>query len=339
MHGAASARRSARHPGIDRRHFLLTSLAGALAAPIDAAAQQAGRVYRVGAMALTPTPELMEAWRQGLRDHGWIEGKNIIVEYRLSEGREELYSGFAAEFVRLKVDVIVAVTDTAVHVAKQATSTIPVVMAAVLDPEASGFVATLARPGGNVTGLPMFGIDLAAKQLELLKEAVPRVSRITVLASSSAMRPKMWEAAQGAAPKLGLTLQRLDADTPSELERALELMTRQRTDALLALASPLVYVQAAQIAAFAAKNQLPVMYPFREAVLLADGFIAYTTMLPDLFRRVAGYVDRILRGTKPADLPVEQPAKFELLINMKTAKALGITIAPSLLARADQIIE
>jgi putative tryptophan/tyrosine transport system substrate-binding protein len=327
------------HSAMDRRRFLLTSLAGALAAPLVADAQPAGKVYRIGLMALTPTPELVEAGRQGLRDHGWIEGKNIVIEYRYSEGREELFSRFAAEFVRLKVDVILAVTDSAVYAAKQATSTIPIVMAAVLDPEASGFVETLAHPGGNVTGLPMFGIDLAAKQLELLKEAVPRISRVSVLASSSAMRPRMWEAAQVAAPKLGLTLQRFDADTPGDLERGFGLLARQRPDALLALASPLVYVQAGQIAAFAAKNQLPVMYPFREAVLHAGGFMAYTTLLPDLFRRVGTYVDKILKGAKPADLPVEQPAKFELLINLKTAKALGLTIPPSLLARADQVIE
>jgi ABC-type uncharacterized transport system substrate-binding protein len=215
----------------------------------------------------------------------------------------------------------VAVTDTAVHAARKATNTIPIVMAAVIDPEASGFVATLARPGGNVTGLPMFGIDLAAKQLELLKEAVPRIARVSVLASPSAVRPRMWDAAQAAAPKLGLSLQRFDADTPNELERALASIAKQRPDALLALASPIVYVQAAQIAEFAAKALLPVMYPFREAVVHAGGLMAYTTLLPDLFRRVAGYVDKILRGAKPADLPVEQPTKFELVISLKTAKA------------------
>ena len=322
---------------ISRRGFVVGSVT-LLAVPRAAGAQQAGRVYRVGVMAVAPTSHLVAAWQQGLRDHGWIEGQNIVVEYRYSLGREELFSGFAAEFVRLKTDVIVAVTDVAVQAAREATGTIPIVMAAGTDPVAAGFVASLARPGGRITGMPMFADELAGKQLDLLKEMLPRTARVAVLTERAGSGPRSWSAAQTAAGRLRLTLEQLPIGTPAEFDTAMTTIARQRPDALLALPNSTVYAYLPRLVEFANTKRLPTMYSFREAVE-AGGLVAYTTMLPEMFRRVAGYVDKILKGAKPGDLPVEQPTKFELVINLKTAKALGLTIPPSLLLRADQAIE
>jgi putative tryptophan/tyrosine transport system substrate-binding protein len=318
-------------------------MGGAVAlAPIGAAvhaqeykAQQASRVYRVGVMAIAPTPHLLAAWQQGLRDHGWIEGQNIAVEYRYSQGNDTRFAEFAAEFVRLKVDVIGAVSEPAVRAAKQATSTIPIVMVAAT---VSEFAANLARPEANITGFRIFADDLAGKQLQLLKETVPRGSRISVLYSANEVGRKMLEAAQIAGLGLGLTLEPLAVDMPVNIEGALGSVARRRPDAILVLPSNSSYLGLRAIIEFAAVNQLPTMYPYREAAV-AGGLIAYTTFFPDVFQRHASYIDRILRGAKVAELPVQQPTKFELVINLKTAKALGLTIPQSLLLRADQVIE
>ena len=323
---------------MNRRAFVI-GLGAVLAAPPAAEAQQAEKVYRLGLLSLTPTPNLMEAWRQGLRELGWIEGENLLVEARFSEGVDARFPEFAADLVRLKVDVIVAVSDPAVLAAKQATTTIPIVMAAGTDPIASGFVTSLARPGGNITGMPLFADELAAKQLQLLKEMVPAISRITVLTTTATdSGPRAWAVARAAAARLGLVLRRFDVNVPDDVERALASMIKQPPDAVLAMPTTVVYVHLGRIVDFAARNRLPAMYAFREATH-AGGIISYSTALPDLFRHVGSYVDKILKGAKPADLPIEQPTKFELVINLKTAKALGLTIPPSLLLRADQVIE
>jgi putative ABC transport system substrate-binding protein len=322
---------------MNRRAFI-TGLAAVLTVPLVAEAQQTSRVYRVGVMAIAPAPHLVAAWQQGLREHGWIEGQNIVVEARYSQGRYELYSSFAAEFVRLKVDVIVAVTDIAVQAAREATSTIPIVMAAGTDPIAAGFVASLARPGGQITGMPMFADELAGKQLELLKELLPRIARVSVMTERTGVGPRSWSAVLTAAARLGLTVDRLAIGSPDDFDAALTTIVKQQPDALLVVPNNTAYAFLPRLVEFAAGKRLPTMYPFREAVE-AGGLVAYTTLLPELFRRVAGYVDKILKGAKPADIPVEQPTKFELVINLKTAKALGLPLSQSLLLRADQVIE
>ena len=323
---------------IPRRAFVTGSIA-LLAAPLAANAQQAGRIYRLGLLSVTPTPHLMEAWRQGLRDHGWIEGQNLRVEARFSEGVDARFPQLVAELIQLKVDVIVAVSDPAVQAAKQATTSIPIVMAAGTDPIVAGFVSNLAHPGGNITGMPIFSDELTAKQLQLLKDLVPRVSRISIIIPTAVPAGmKMWSVAQAAAPRLGLVLRRIEINVPDDIERALATLSRQRPDAILVTPTTVVYVHATRLVDFAATNRLPSMYSFRESVL-AGGLISYSTALPDLFRHVGMYVDKIFKGAKPGDLPVEQPTKFELVINRKTAKALGLTIPPSLLLRADELIE
>ena len=320
------------------RRALLMSGGAFLLTRRGASAQQANRVYRVGVISVVPAPLYVAAWEQGLRELGWIEGKNIVLEYRYSHGRYELYPTFAAELVRLKVDVILAVTDLAVQAAREATSTIPIVMAAGTDPIAAGFVASLARPGGQITGIPMFADELAGKQLHLLTEMLPRIARVSVITERTGSGPKTWSAAQTAGGKLGLTLEQLPVGSPEDLDIALATIAKQRPDALVVTPNTTAYFNLPRLVDFCASNRLPTMYPFREAVE-AGGLIAYSTLLPELFRRVAAYVDKILKGAKPADLPVEQPTKFELLINAKAAKSLGLTIPPSMLLRADQVIE
>jgi putative ABC transport system substrate-binding protein len=322
---------------MNRRAFV-TVVGAVLAAPRVGETRQATRVYRVGVMAIAPAPHLVAAWQQGLREHGWIEGQNILVEARYSEGRYELYSSFAAEFVRLKVDVIVAVTDIAVQAAREATKSIPIVMAAGTDPVAAGFVASLVHPGGQITGMPMFADELAGKQLELLKEMLPRIARVSVMTERTGVGPRSWSATQTAARRLGLTVERLIVGSLEDFEAALTTIVTQRPDALLIVPNNTAYASLPRLVEFATSKRIPTMYPFREAVE-AGGLVAYTTLLPELFRRVASYVDKILKGAKPAEIPVEQPTKLELLINLKTAKALGLTIPPSLLLRADQVIE
>jgi len=325
------------------RRRLLALPAALLAAPLAAAAQPARKVHRIGYIAGTAAPaaaHLVEAFRQGLRDLGYVEGENIVIEYRWAEGRYERLPALAAELVRLKVDVIFAVITVAALAAKSATRTIPIVTAAASDPVEQGLVASLARPGGNVTGLTStVGPEIAGKRLELLKEAVPMVSRVAVLwnPDSPPAAPHLRET-EIAARSLRMQLQILEVRSPQELESAFAAMTSAHAGALVVLPDAMFFAHRTRIAELAAKHRLPVMHGLREHVEAGD-LIAYSVSLRDLWRRAAVFVDKILKGANPADLPVEQPTKFELVINMKTAKALGLTIPPSVLGRADQVIE
>jgi ABC-type uncharacterized transport system substrate-binding protein len=305
-------------------------------------AQQTGKAPRIGFLyAGSPAGQLAraQAFRQGLRELGYVEGKNIVIEYRYGEGYDRL-PGLAAELVRLKVDVIVTGGGPATRAAKEATKTIPIVMAQDDDPVASGFVASLARPGGNITGLATLAPEISGKQLELLKEVIPRLARMAVFGNST--RPgnvhalKEVELAAGA---LGLKLQYLDILSPKDIETAFRTAVKGRADAILILGSgPVLNPHQKEIAELMVKNRLPVMYRFRDPVE-ASGLMSYGVNIPDLDRRAAVYVDKILKGAKPADLPVEQPTKFELVINLKAAKQIGLTIPPNVLARADKVIK
>jgi ABC-type uncharacterized transport system substrate-binding protein len=314
-------------------------------------AQQTGKVYRIGVLSNAPptTPEVSRNWEsfwQGLRERGWVEGQNILIESRYAEGRLERFSSLAAELVSLKPDLIVAVPGTwAGHAAKQATRTIPIVFVYGFDPVGTGLVVSLARPGGNITGLTVVvGLEIVGKQLELLKEAVPNVSRVAALTEGlsgqqdSRGAARLMNEVQAAAQALAMKLQVLEVRSRSELESAFAAMTKERAGALLVLPHSLTFVHAKRIADLAAKSRLPAVYGFRESAE-AGGLMAYAASAPDMFRRAATYVDRILKGATPGDLPIEQPTKFELVINLKTAKALGLTIPQSLLMRADEIIQ
>ena len=328
---------------VHRRDFLIA--AGALlAAPLAAEAQQAAKVARIGYLStnLAALPNRPEAFRQGLRDLGYVEGRNLVIEYRYAEGKVEQLPALAAELVALKVDVIVASGTLAALAAKQATSTLPIVFSPAGDPVGSGLVTSLARPGGNVTGLSAFAPELVGKRLELLKQAVPGVSRVAVLWQPGAFgeRAEMdtLKRAEVAARDLGVPLQFVEARGPADFDRAFSDMTRARAGALTVLASNMFNSEGRRLVGLAAKNRLPALYSARELVD-AGGLMSYGANLADLNRRAATYVDKILKGTKPADLPVEQPTKFELVINLKTAKALGLTIPQSVLARADEVIQ
>jgi len=314
-------------------------------ATLAVGAQSAGKVWRIGILSNVPLtdPEGARLWGafiQGLRDLGYVEGQNITIEHRSSEGKFERLPDLAAELVRLKVDVIVTPALHNALAAKQATRTIPIVMASSGDPVGSGLVASLARPGGNVTGLSALGFEIVGKQLELLKEIVPRVSRVAVLGNptSQEVYPLWLGQVKVAARSLGVQLQILEARGPDDFEKAFAAMTRERAGALFVLGDGMFLLHRTRIAELAAKHRLPAMYPVRGFVD-AGGLIVYGPSPRDNFRRAATYVDRILKGAKPADLPVEQPTKFELVINLKTATALGLTIPQSLLIRADQVIE
>jgi putative ABC transport system substrate-binding protein len=282
----------------------------------------------------------LEAFRQGLRDLGYVEGQNIAIESRWAEGKYDRYPALVADLVHSKVDIIVAVGGAATQAAQQATRTIPIVMSVVIDPVGSGLVASLARPGGNATGLTMMASDLVGKQFQLLKEVVPKVSRVALLTNPAnpASAPFVREA-EVAARALGVRLQTLEARDPQEIDSAFAAMTRERAGALVVLADAILGLnQRRQITELATKRRLPAVYGVREYAE-AGGLMAYGANLRDLERRAATYVDKILKGAKPADLPVEQPTKFELVINLRTAKAIGLTIPPSLLQRADRIID
>src|SRR5688572_11708052 len=329
---------------MDRRRFLLTALVGALAEPFAAEAQQAAQIARIGWLGINraASPHLSEAFRQGLRDLGYVEGRNVMIEYRDAEGKLERLPVLAAELVALKVDVIVAGPTPATLAAKQATRTIPIVFASGGDPVTDGLVTSLARPGGNVTGLSGLSPELAGKWLEQLKLAVPEVSRVAALWQPGGVGERtekdMRKGAEVAARALGVRLHFVEARGPEDFDRAFSEMTRARAGALTVLASPMLFSERRRLVDLAAKNRLPAVYPLREYVD-AGGLMSYGANAADLYRRVATYVNRILKGTKPGDLPIEQPTNFELVVNLKTAKALGLTIPPSLLARADQVIE
>jgi ABC-type uncharacterized transport system substrate-binding protein len=314
-----------------------------LAAPLAAEAQSAAKPARIGYLATGSAAAdvpLHEAFRQGLRDRGWIEGQNVVIEYRWAEGRLDRLPDLAAELVRLKVDVMFTPSTASTAAAQNATRTIPIVMAMVGDPVGRGMIASLARPGGNLTGLSIgVGLGYIGKQLELIKEVVPKVSRVAVLGNPGEPQYKSAVSeAEGAGRALGITLQVLEARDPNEFDRAFAAMVRDRVGALLVLSGPVYVLHRGQLADLAAKRRLPAIYNFREFVD-AGGLLAYGPNIREFWRRAAVYVNRILKGAKPADLPVEQPTKYDLVINLKTAKALGLTIPPTLLLRADQVIE
>ena len=305
-------------------------------------AQPSMQVPRIGYLSPSSSRASLfyiEGFRRGLRTLGYVEGQTIIVEYRYMEGKAERLPELAAELVRMQVDVIVVQTARAVQAVQQATSRIPIVMAGVPDPVTSGFVDSLARPGRNITGTTSFDVDLSGKRLELLKETVPNFSRVAVLWNArSKHMARRAENARVAARALGLMIQDVGVQDPNELETAFAAMAQERPDALLVVLDAFTFVQRKQILEFAAKHRLPAMYELREFVE-EGGLMTYGTSFPAWYERPAYYVDRILKGAKPADLPVERPMKFELVINLKTAKALGLTIPPTVLFQADEVIQ
>jgi putative ABC transport system substrate-binding protein len=314
-----------------------------LAAPLAAEGQPAGKVYRIGYLASSSAnARFAEAFREGLRELGWVEGQNIVIESRFAEGKSERLPALAAELVRLKVDVLVGDSTPSSVAVKDATRTIPIVFAASADAVGSGLVASLARPGGNITGLSFLGPETVAKCLQLLKEAVPGITRVAVLSHpgnpSEATRKIILKETEAAARALAVRLQFLEARGPDDFERAFSEMARARVGGLTVVTSIMFFSERKRLVELAAKSRLPAVYPWREPVD-AGGLLAYGPNLPDLYRRAAGYVDRILKGAKPADMPVEQPTKFELVINLKAAKAIGLTIPQSVLVRADEVIE
>jgi putative ABC transport system substrate-binding protein len=280
-----------------------------------------------------------EALRQALREVGYVEGANLVVEWRDAGGRPERFDGLAAELVRLKVDVIVAANPAATLAAKRATASIPIVMVNTPDPVQLGLVASLGRPGGNVTGTTTLSADVSVKQMQLLKEAVPRVVRMAILANpTNPWHPLAVTGAEEAAKSLGVQLKVREARDPRELDDAFAAMNKDRTGDVVVLADPMLYFYRTRVADLAAKYRLPAMYGVRGHVD-AGGLMSYWADQAELYRRVGSYVDKSLKGTRPGDLPIEQPTKFELVINLRTANALGLAIAPSLLGRADQVIE
>ena len=308
-----------------------------------AQAQQPKKVPRIGYLS-TNSPAAMstrtEAFRQGLRDLGYVEGKNIVIEYRYAEGKRDRLPALAAELVRLNVDIIVSAGGYGTASAtQQATNTIPIVMTNVTDPVGSGFIASLARPGANITGLAALTEDLAGKRLELLKETFPKVSRIAVLLDpEDPSKIVELKGIQAPAKVLGVNLQAIEVRSPSDFQSAFKAATRERAGALLVLQNTVTNTGRKPIAELATKNRLPTSWA-ESGLMDAGGLMSYGPNYADLFRRAATYVDKILKGTKPADLPVEQPKKFELVINLKTAKQIALTIPPNVLARADKVIK
>jgi putative ABC transport system substrate-binding protein len=311
-------------------------------APLVAEGQQTGKIYRIGMLETTSmalNAANLDAFRQGLRELGYVEGRNFMIEYRSADGRRERFPELATELVRLKVDVILTRGTPAVMAAKNATGTIPVVMAASGDPLLSGVVAGLARPGGNVTGLSAIVVEVTGKRLQLLREVVPGVSRIAVLFDmGNPNNALQWKETEIAAPSLGVQPQLLDVRKPGDFGGAFDAAIRQRAGAMVVGIDALTQANHRSIIDLAAKHRLPAIYASREFVD-AGGLVAYGVSYPHLYHRAASFVDKILKGAKPADLPVEQPTKFELVVNLKTAKALGLTIPPTVLLQADHVIE
>ena len=310
-----------------------------LAAPLAADAQPPAKVSRIGVLVSSDATFPREAFLQALRELGYVEGKNIAIEYRSADMKLDRLPDLAAELVRLKVDVIVVSSNLAIIALKQATRDIPIVMTVVGDPVGAGFIASLARPGGNMTGLTNIAEELSGKRLELLKEISPKITRVAVLRNSTIpSHAVLWKETLAAATVLGVKLIPLDFKGPDEFESAFAAMLRERADSFIVLPDPLTTTRRQQIVDLAAKNRLPGMYPFGDFTD-AGGLMYYGPRRIDMWRRGAYYVDRILKGAKPADLPVEQPTKFELVVNLRTAKALGLTVPQSVLIRADQVIQ
>jgi putative ABC transport system substrate-binding protein len=314
-----------------------------LAAPLAADAQQAGKMPRIGFLGVTSPsdrPPLLDAFRQRLRELGWVEGQNIVIDYRYAEDRVDRLPDLAAELVRLKVDLIVSFGTQGVTAAKNATETTPIVMIAVRDPVGTGLIASLAHPGGNVTGVSGYaGLESVAKQLELLKVTVPKIRRVAILSNpTNAYHQLAIREVNVAARSLGVQLQLLEARGPNEFDGVFAAMAKERVGALLVLSDAMFSSHRTRLADLAARSRLPAAYGNSESVE-AGGLMSYGPSFLDLFRLAATYVDQILKGAKPATLPVEQPTKYELVINLKTAKALGLTIPESVLLRADHVIE
>jgi putative tryptophan/tyrosine transport system substrate-binding protein len=325
-----------------RRREFITVLGGAVAWPVAGRAQQPVKVARIGFLGLAPVSNFasrVQALREGLQALGYVEGRNFVIEFRWAESTQHLRN-LAAELVAMNVDVIFAQASTFVEPARHATKTIPIVFASHADPVGTGHVISLARPGGNITGLSVVLTELAAKQLELLKEALPHATRIGVLWNpTTPSHPSALQAVEGAAKKLGVQLRLVPTPTIEAFDEAFATMSRERLDGFLILASPFGYLAGgARQAELALKHRLPGVFGFKENAE-AGGLMSYSADILDLFRRSAIYIDKILKGAKPADLPVQQPTKFELVINLKTAKALGLAVPPTLLARADNVIE
>ena len=324
-----------------RRRQFITLLGGAAAWPLAARAQQGAKVFRIGFLfygSSGSSPEL-DAFRRGLREFGYIEGQNIAVEYRFASGQVERLPDLAAELVRLKPDVIVAPATPASLAAKQATGTIPIVFAGVADAVGAGLIANLARPDGNVTGLTSISAELGGKRLELVKKLVNNASRVAVLYNpADRSNVLVLKELQEAAPALTLTLQPVEVREPSEFEGAFAAMTRDRADAMFGSAGILTFQHRQTVVDLAANSRLPTLWGHRQFVE-AGGLMSYAVNFYDQIRRTAAYVDQILKGAKPGDLPVQQPTKFEFMLNLKTAKALGLTIPPGVIAIADEVIE
>ena len=329
---------------MDRRTFIGAMAGGLLAAPLAMEAQQAGGMPRIGVLVpaepASPTEPNVGAFRRELHKLGYVEGRNVAIEYRYAHGRSEAYPGLAQELVRLKVDVLVVASGAAALAAKKATQTIPIVfVAGGGDPVGAGLVASLARPGGNVTGLSMqLGEGFLGKLVELLKQAAPSISRVGYFRDTTLVNPQVIGDLQTSTQAFGLKAEIIDIHDVSELDGLLATMSQKPGGSFVVTGQALLFPHRSQITDLAVKYRLPAIYSFRVFVD-AGGLMCYGPNLPDLWRRAATYADRILKGAKPADLPIEQPTKFELVINLKTAKALGLTIPPSLLQRADQVIE
>ncbi len=312
-----------------------------LAQATFAEAQQAKKVPRIGVLSAFPSgaSPSTAAFREGLHDLGYIEGKNIVIEERYADGKEDRLPALAAELVHLKVDIIVVGGGNATLAAKNATKTVPIVMGAASDPVGTGLVASLARPGGNITGLTLINQDLSGKRLELLKEAIPKLNHVAVLTYyDNPAATLMLKETETAAQSLGLQLQILEVRGSNELENAFGVAKKGRAEAMNVLSSAFFGAERKKIVELASKRQLPAMY-FDKQFVESGGLMSYGANIADLFRRAAIYVDKILKGANPADLPVEQPAKFEFIVNLKTAKQIGLTIPPNLLARADKVIK
>ena len=328
---------------MNRREFIALLGGAAVAWPLDVRAQQRARTWRIGFLETSsPSParvRLLETLRATLRELGYLEGQNIAFESRFAEGKIDRLPGLAAELVGLKVDVIVTSGTPAGLAAKQATGTIPIVMAQLADPVGAGLVASLGRPGGNVTGLTTQDADLSGKRLGLLKEVVPNLSRIAhLIDETNPGTVLIARGTQGAAQSVGVPLQSLGVRGPDELDRAFAAMKEARADALIVESSSMLFPWRTRLADLALQHRLPTMFAQSEYAE-AGSLMAYAANLPDLFRRAATFMDKILKGAKPADLPVEQPIKFDLVINLQTAKALGLTIPPMLLFQADKVIQ
>ena len=335
MHGA--------DPVMERRKFMVVIAGGFLASPLAAGAQQAGKVYRIGVLDFGAPDPARQAWwtafRQQMRELGYVEGQNVTFEPRWAQGDLDRVPKLAAELVGLKVDVIVTGGQVAALAARRATSTIPIVMGTGSDPVAVGLVASLRQPGGNVTGMTSINSELSGKRLELLRNVAPRASRIAVLWDERDAGSRLnADETEAAAKASGLTIHRVAVGSAAGLEAAFATVVRGRAGGLIVISTARLFAYRKRIAELAVKHRLPTVVGLREYVE-AGSLASYGTDYPDLFRRAAVYVDKILKGAKPADLPIEQPTKFELVINLKTAKALGLTIPQSLLGRADEVIQ